>query len=349
MKGYLMKTALMVVGTEETTNIGDYIQALAASQFFKNIDIYIERESINQYNGPPVKMILNGYFMHHPENWPPSSLINPLFISFHINTSVEKELLTDENISYLQKYQPIGCRDINTQNMLRNKNINAYFSSCLTLTLGKKYYTNEKNDICYFVDPPLRYKWNIFKLLSSALYLMAHYKTVKKISIKYFGKNNLNIKKYLNISRFYKMYSIIFDKNMLSDAEYINHQNREIHIKYPTDESKLKYAQHLVESYARASLVITSRIHCALPCLGLDTPVIYLDDINTNQADRCRLDGLKDFFTIIVDDGNKLKPQFEKHGLIDKNNHPENKKNHLNYINYLDESCMNFIYPPLPQ
>ena len=37
------------------------------------------------------------------------------------------------------------------------------------------------------------------------------------------------------------------------------------------------YAYKLIEKYARAKLVITTRIHCALPCVALGTPVIFLN------------------------------------------------------------------------
>ena len=43
---------------------------------------------------------------------------------------------------------------------------------------------------------------------------------------------------------------------------------------------------------SNAQAVITSRLHCALPCLGLETPVLLLldDDI----AEQGRFDGLED-------------------------------------------------------
>ncbi len=49
-------------------NIGDYIQSLAAKQFFHKIDVLIDRENLDKYTGEKVKIILNGWFMHSPEN-----------------------------------------------------------------------------------------------------------------------------------------------------------------------------------------------------------------------------------------------------------------------------------------
>ncbi len=85
------------------------------------------------------KLILNGWFMWFPENFPPSEDILPLFVSFHIVPSIAERLLTPITIEYLKKYGPIGCRDHYTRDLLLSKGVPAYYSSCLTLTLGKKY------------------------------------------------------------------------------------------------------------------------------------------------------------------------------------------------------------------
>jgi hypothetical protein len=41
-------------------------------------------------------------------------------------------------------------------------------------------------------------------------------------------------------------------------------------------EARFKRAEELLECYAKASLVVTTRLHCALPCLALGTPVVLL-------------------------------------------------------------------------
>ena len=50
-------------------NIGDYIQALASSQYYPQIDGFLDRdEDLKDYNGEPCKMIMNGWYMHNPQN-----------------------------------------------------------------------------------------------------------------------------------------------------------------------------------------------------------------------------------------------------------------------------------------
>ena len=66
-----MKNGLLVYSSEyEYVNIGDYVQSLAAKQFFDGIDEFICREKLHEYAGEDVKLILNGWFTHKPDNWP---------------------------------------------------------------------------------------------------------------------------------------------------------------------------------------------------------------------------------------------------------------------------------------
>ena len=128
-------------------NLGDYIQSIVALQFLLRIDTYIYREKLHLYKGEKLFLIMNGCFMHKPLNWPPSSDIHPLFISFHITSPSVEYLTSDESITYLKKYEPIGCRDEFTENILKSKGINAYFSGCLTLTLNKKNFIRKNDQI----------------------------------------------------------------------------------------------------------------------------------------------------------------------------------------------------------
>lgn len=41
------------------TNIGDYIQSVAARQFLPRVDAYVDRDRLALYDGAPVNMIMN--------------------------------------------------------------------------------------------------------------------------------------------------------------------------------------------------------------------------------------------------------------------------------------------------
>jgi len=59
-----------------------------------------------------------------------------------------------------------------------------------------------------------------------------------------------------------------------------------------TGPNRIIESNSLLETYKRAKLVITSRLHCALPCVAFDTPVIFMFK---NWKNDCRFDGLIDF------------------------------------------------------
>ena len=102
-------------------NIGDYVQALAASQFYPQIDGFVERDELSLYDGESCKMIMNGWYMAKPENWPPSDKIEPLFVAFHINSKAKDKMLQPKSIDYLKHHEPIGCRDTYTRDLLKEK------------------------------------------------------------------------------------------------------------------------------------------------------------------------------------------------------------------------------------
>ena len=69
-----MKNGLLIChGWGSTKNIGDYIQSVAQEQFLDKVDCYVEREQMNAFQSDEkVNTIMNAWFMHHPENFPPS-------------------------------------------------------------------------------------------------------------------------------------------------------------------------------------------------------------------------------------------------------------------------------------
>lgn len=81
-----MKYKILAVSTVNEINIGDYIQALASSQFLPRVDGFIQREELKDYDGEECKMIMNGWYMHNPKQWPPSKkfiLYMLLYILIH--------------------------------------------------------------------------------------------------------------------------------------------------------------------------------------------------------------------------------------------------------------------------
>lgn len=337
-----MTYKLLSVSTESGVNIGDYIQALSSAQFLPSLDGFVQREELSDYTGEEAKMIMNGWYMHHPEKWPPSPKIDPLFVAFHMNSLAKDSLLREGSIQYFKKHEPIGCRDRETMRLLQQKNVDAYFSGCMTLTLGEKYKNPVKEDKCYFVDPYFVTEWSFINIIKSSLYLLANWGDISIIAKKY-PENKSSLRKKMILTAFHREYSKMFTRDTLLNAEYINQQSIDIQQSHESEESYLAEAERLVKKYATAKLVITSRIHCALPCLGMETPVIYTKDAGQSEASACRFDGLEELFTVLTWDKGKLYPQFEVNGKLSVNNHPANKTNWKQLAASLIKSVKQFL------
>ena len=301
-------------------NIGDYIQSVAQEIFLPHVDVWVEREHLDTFRSESrTNVIMNGWFMWNPSNFPPSSSINPLFVSFHIVPSIEKSFFTEKTIEYLKRYEPIGARDMGTKALLEKYGINSYFSGCLTLCLGLCFKKQDKSKGIVFVDPyyPLggtkvNYK-KIGPYFKSFSNLAKNFFKARKF-YKIFSVEQRTIFRFISkrfeklyaAANFYEYYHHSFTDEVLFNAEYITHN---VHTKNCKDNNVLMdYAKQLVKKYANSSLVVTSRIHCGLPCLGVETPCIF---VYSNQIQNIRnggrFGGLLDLFHVAT---------LSKHGLV---------------------------------
>lgn len=321
-----MKHSVMIYSEGSSRfNIGDYIQSLAAKQFLSKNCNYVNREKLGEYKGDKSKIILNGWFTHSPETWIPSENLTPLFISFHINSSAADRMLSTEGINYLKQHEPIGCRDYYTARLLKDRGIEAYFSGCLTLTLKSYTEKNKENDgKIYIVDPLYGFpnKKRIFESPKNFI------KSILKGDILSLGKANEFMQK-------------IFSKNLLENAEYIE---QELPSSKYSEEEKFIIAEELLRKYSTAKLVITSRIHCALPCLAMGTPVIYLNGFE-QDFDSCRMEGLSDLFNTIDINRNtgEIVSNFKVDDLINENTIIVNKDDYKKIANSLEKEVIRFI------
>ncbi len=260
-------------------NVGDNIQSLAAKQFLPKVDLYLNREKLAEYEGDPMTLIMNGWFTHNTHNWVPNEKIKPVFVSFHMNNTAAPAMLSEKGIAYLKKHQPIGCRDQFTADTLKAKGIDAYFTGCLTLTLDSyKVNDSEREDKIYIVDPLYSYP-RPEKIFYNAKATIRNILNGSAFKLK---KKSNHLQKFIS-------------KEVLETAEFIN---QEPPSNTYSDSQKFEMAEELLNKYARAKLVITSRIHCALPCLALGTPVIFVNGFDS-FVDSCRFDGILELFNRI--------------------------------------------------
>ncbi|MBR3204304.1 polysaccharide pyruvyl transferase family protein [Candidatus Saccharibacteria bacterium] len=128
-----------------TENIGDEVQSLAARRFLPRVDYYFDRDDIDSTKiseNEEVRIIMNGWFTHKPENWPPKNpSIKPLLVAMHVEQDAldglpAKSFISKESKEFLSKHGPVGARNYPTFELLENNNIDVYFSGCVTLTLN---------------------------------------------------------------------------------------------------------------------------------------------------------------------------------------------------------------------
>lgn len=237
-----------VIVYQGTQNIGDDIQSYAAARLLPHVDYYIEREQMDVFcpkENEPVHVIMNGWFMYNKLAWPVSPCINPLYISMHFRVNDELEVggdfLDGLGGEDFKSHEPIGCRDLETKQLLEKHGISAWLSGCLTLTLEPVGGIQKEDYICLT---------DVSK--ETECYLREKYPS----------------------TTFYRMSHV--GDNVISPQD--------------SWQDRFENVEKLLITYQNAKAVITTRLHCAMPCLALGTPVLLLSDDQIQEQGR--FDGL---------------------------------------------------------
>ncbi|MCY4162223.1 MAG: polysaccharide pyruvyl transferase family protein [Flavobacteriaceae bacterium] len=270
-----------IIAYPHSQNLGDWIQSLIITYVWHQEFMECDREQLDGYRGSKVKLICNGWFLENPQKWPPSNDITPLFISFHITPKAIKELTKPESIAYFKKFEPIGCRDFHTRDLLHQYGVKSYFSGCITLAYEKQFFKLENVPSSGIVVASAldRLKPTIHPRKNAISFVLE----VMKLPLK-FWKYQWAVKR-LN----QKLKKI--DKPIIKLSQIIS-------IKRLKTENPKQLAMDYLKKIAHAELVITSRIHTALPAVAMNIPVLFLDDGLTHINHKSRLEGLDDFFHI---------------------------------------------------
>ncbi len=150
-----MKFANIIMKREGRCTVGDDIQLLAIENLYNymGIDyrdvIRIPFNELATYDGEyvvlPISFPLYGY---SHENF--ITCFSPKIIPVFLGFATMVQNYCKEDLQYLKKYEPIGCRDQYTMEGLRKNNINAYLNGCMTITLPKfrNGYDGKKKVYC---------------------------------------------------------------------------------------------------------------------------------------------------------------------------------------------------------
>ncbi|MFR8916721.1 MAG: polysaccharide pyruvyl transferase family protein [Oscillospiraceae bacterium] len=275
----------------KTDNIGDDVQSYAAKRFLPTVDYVIDREALDTFDshGEVVKAIMNGWYMYSKFNWPPASVIDPLWVAMHISENdyfgIGERFLEGIGGDYLRHYAPIGARDVSTLEMLERNHIPAYLSGCLTLTIPQ-FSNVEKTNEVLLVDLDEKSEAIVRKM-----YPAENFQSVT---------HNVNAEEYSALSA----------------------------------EDRLRRVEKLLRRYQGAKCVITSRLHCALPCLALQTPVLLV--YKREYAPRIQSFLSLLHYSNIGNLGEKLQKFCVENPI-------ENKKDYLSIRDSLTKLCRDFI------
>jgi len=321
-------------GDAGIVNYGDHIQSLAAEQYLPKLDFYVERDRLNKPDYPEGKIILNGWFTYAPENWPPNENLDPLFVSFHLNPRFAPKLLSDpKNVAYLKRHAPIGCRDYRTLDIMQKAGIDAYFSFCLTTTLDIKYKQKKTTEDIYFADVLYDYDQRYV------------YKADPKRVLYHLATGR--IFKTMNLPKKNSILRELVPKDVIEQAINVNHFCDN---KLPTP-AIYDIARNTLRNYSTAKMVVTSRIHCALPCLAMGTPVLFIfNGLDDDAGHLSRFRGTVDHLNIL-----SSKPEKEINEIfgmkmnvihpedVDWSNPPANPETFRPLAEKLKSTCRNFI------
>ncbi len=295
-----------------SVNLGDYVQTLAADAFLPRVDVEVDRDQLSVPLTEQTKLIANGWYCLHDRCHLFSSQLSPLLISMHVSelscgNPMSKSLT---RIKDLAEIRPVGCRDHYTLEFFQGHGIPAYFSGCLTLTLQRERFSSqaERSGIvivdCPYISPNRKFRF-------------------------------FPLNRWLKLRRARREVCEIVDSFIsLTDSNVAFHSHTaEIST---THKQRFAKARALLEAYANAQVVITSRLHCALPCLAMGTPVIYI-----GLYDCCRFQGLGELVNhIFIDKRGRVK---EVEIMIDNANNLVNPSDHLQLSKALSQTCHNFM------
>lgn len=220
-----MKFANYIFQARGVNNLGDNMQLIAIDSIYARMGIpkeeivYIDKNDLGSYRGEYVVLPVTMPLVDYTEGGISgrfSEYIIPLFIGL----TLAQDSLLPEEIAYYRRFEPIGCRDERTMNILRRYGIWAYLHGCITATLPRRETSGKKFDKIFIVDAPQ-------ELLP------------------------------------------FIPEEMKKDAVYRTHLHENL-----AEDPKVMMQRYYDDYKNQAKLVITSLLHCSVPCMAAGIPVV---------------------------------------------------------------------------
>ena len=140
-------------------NIGDAFEIISIDQIYERMGIlsedivYIDLYELDSYDGEEVVLPIN--FLLFPQMMGKDFLnfskkITPVFLG----VSFAQTELTRNQVDYLKQWEPIGCRDERTKNVLLKQGIDAYIGGCMVATIECEIDNEKEKSKVAFIDVP---------------------------------------------------------------------------------------------------------------------------------------------------------------------------------------------------
>ena len=245
-----------------TNNLGDDIQSHAARQFLGQVNGYIDRDFLTvsalSRQSTDAFLFANGWYAHLSKALFFGEDIRPFYFSLHIN---RRAILDDMTVQYMRRFAPIGCRDLATLELLRSSGIEGYFSGCLTCTFPA--YGGPRSGVVFCDVPRAAFRHLPPEIVEEATFVSP-----------IFPGPVLDDLRRDRILRF--VHRVASRAPKYIEAYWRRHLAKRLSV---TDVQRItrrmSQADELLHSYRTARLVVTSRLHCAIPCAAFGTPFIF--------------------------------------------------------------------------
>jgi hypothetical protein len=288
------KACGVLVHEDAPGNLGDFTQALAAKLMLGDEyhSVYLHRESLHLYRGKRLPVICNGWFSH-TQVFPPNDQLVPLYISLHVTPTAQKWFSTVPMINHLKQYAPIGCRDRYTRDFLLGLGVKAYFSGCLTYTLGVKLRENwsrlsnntARNSQVYLVDPPVKIIKTPIAIMRALFGAFRYVSLIPKIRPLAIEQRGL-LRQYVYVAFIIHKYRRVlqeYGEHNIFQTQYLK-QDEQDNYEYLFSRIRDRFL-----NYYQGSAVITGRIHVAIPAIFAGAKVVFLQEDKPSTAGNPRI------------------------------------------------------------
>jgi Polysaccharide pyruvyl transferase/N-terminal domain of galactosyltransferase len=265
-------------------NIGDDIQAYAAARFLPHVDYLVDRDdqtrALYAPDGTPsvtrprwpVVVIENGWYDGRLTRWPPGEHIRPVYVSFHINE--RPELFDDPRFDVLRRAARMDGTLLSPEGVAH---LRAYGP------VGAR--DQHTLDLLTRAGVPAYHTCCLALTLDDLPALPR-------------GEEVLIVDADIDD---WALLASLVPRAIIDSAARVSHGSNDL----LSWGQKTRRVSELLDRYRQARLVITSRLHCALPCLAFDTPFVWL---YRDMAGDPRFDAT---FRALLGDGVSLPPGWD--------------------------------------